>query len=46
MAPPPRFKLRVGAAATHPPVATWKEREIVSEYAFALLDSEIHELRR
>ena len=46
MAPPARFKLRVGDAATHPPVATWKEREIVSEYAVALLDSEIHELRQ
>ncbi len=46
MAPPARFKLRVGDAATHPPVATWKEREIVSEYAFALLGREIHELRQ
>ena len=46
MAPPPRFKLRVGGNATHAPVAAWKEREVVSEYAFTLLGSEIHELRQ
>lgn len=46
MAPPARFKLRVGDAATHPPVAMWKEREIVSEYAFTLLGREVHELRQ
>jgi hypothetical protein len=44
--PPPRFKLRVGDAATHAPVAAWKEHEVVSEYAFALLSGEIHELRQ
>jgi len=45
MAAPARLKLRVGAAATHP-VAAWKEHEVVSEYAFALLGREIHELRQ
>ena len=34
MAPPARFKIRVGDDATHAPVAAWKEHEIVSEYAF------------
>jgi len=46
MAAPLRFKVRVGDAAKRPVVATWKEREIVSEYAFALLGREIHELRQ
>ncbi len=41
----PRFKLRVGDAAKHP-VAAWKEHEVVSEYAFAVLGREIHELRQ
>jgi hypothetical protein len=41
----PRFKLRVGDAAQHP-VAAWKEHEVISEYAFALLGREIHELRQ
>jgi hypothetical protein len=45
MATPARFKLRVGDAAQHP-VAAWKEHEIVSEYAFAVLGREIHELRQ
>lgn len=46
MAAPPRFKVRVGDSAKQPAVAAWKEREIVSEYAFALLGREIHELRQ
>ena len=45
MAAPSRFKIRVGDAAQHP-VAAWKEHEIVSEYAFAALGREIHELRQ
>jgi hypothetical protein len=45
MAAPVRFKLRVGDAAQHP-VAAWKEHELVSEYAFAVLGREIHELRQ
>jgi hypothetical protein len=47
LAAPPRFKMRVGDAAKQPAVATWKEREIVSQYGFALLGGqEIHELRQ
>jgi hypothetical protein len=45
IAAPTRFKILVGDAAQHP-VASWKEHEIVSEYAFAVLDREIHELRQ
>jgi len=43
---PPRFKMRVGDAAKQPLAADWKEHEIVSEYAFALLGRQIHELRQ
>ena len=43
---PPRFKMRVGDAAKQPQAADWKEHEIVSEYAFALLGRQIHELRQ
>jgi hypothetical protein len=47
LAAPPRFKMRVGNAAKQPGVATWKEREIISQYGFALLGGqEIHELRQ
>lgn len=45
MAAPARFKIRVGDAAQHP-VAAWKEHEIVSEYTFAVLGREVHELRQ
>ncbi|MDP8989597.1 MAG: hypothetical protein M3N41_05880 [Acidobacteriota bacterium] len=45
MAAPTRFKIRVGDAARHP-VAAWREHEIVSEYAFAVLGREIHEIRQ
>jgi len=43
---PPHFKMRVGDAAKQPQAADWKEHEIVSEYAFALLGRQIHELRQ
>ena len=43
---PPRFKMRVGDAAKQPQAANWREHEIVSEYAFALLGPQIHELRQ
>ena len=43
---PPRFKMRLGAAAKQPQAADWKEHEIVSEYALALLGRQIHELRQ
>ena len=43
---PPRFKMRVGDAAKQPQAADWKEHEIISEYAFALLGRQIHELRQ
>jgi hypothetical protein len=43
---PPRFKMRLGDAAKQPQAADWKEHEILSEYAFALLGRQIHELRQ
>ncbi len=43
---PPRFKMRMGDAAKEHQVADWKEHEIVSEYALALLGQQIHELRQ
>ena len=42
---PPRFKMRMGDAAKEPQAADWKEHEIVSQYDFALLGRQIHELR-
>ena len=47
--PPSRFHPRVGEAAKAAPQPQWKEREIVSEYAFANLGgdaSELHEMRQ
>jgi hypothetical protein len=42
----PRFKIRVGDSDKEP-AAPWKEREIVSEYGFALVGGqEIHEVRQ
>jgi hypothetical protein len=43
---PPRFKMRVGDAAKQSQAAVWKEHQIVSEYAFALLGRQLHELRQ
>ena len=46
LTPPPRFKLRVGQAAEQPLTATWQQREIISEYGFAVFGSgAIQELR-
>jgi hypothetical protein len=45
--PPSRFHPRVGDAATAPPAEQWKEREVVSEYGFAIFSAgPIHELRQ
>jgi hypothetical protein len=47
--PPSRFRVRVGDAAKQPPALEWREREVVSEYAYASLggDSQtIHEMRQ
>jgi hypothetical protein len=46
--PPSRFHPRTGAAASGPPPAQWNEREIVSEYGFAIFseNSAVHELRQ
>jgi hypothetical protein len=44
--PPPRFRPRMGHAAKGPPMPTWQEREIRSEYTFALFDGAMHELRQ
>lgn len=43
---PPHFKMRLRDAAKQPQAADWKEHEIVSEYTFALLGRQIHELRQ
>jgi hypothetical protein len=47
--PPPRFRPRVGKAATAPPQPVWQQRQIVSEYGFGTLGGEqgaLHELRQ
>ncbi|HLW77883.1 MAG TPA: hypothetical protein VKS01_12880 [Bryobacteraceae bacterium] len=47
--PASRFHPRAGAAAKAPPAVEWKEREVVSEYAFSQFggtDGAIHELRK
>ena len=46
LTPPPRFKVRVGKAAEQPLTATWQQREIISEYGFAVFGTgAIQELR-
>ncbi len=47
--PPSRFRVRVGDAGKQPPALEWREREVVSEYAYSTLggDSQgIHEMRK
>jgi hypothetical protein len=44
MKPPSRFHPRVGNGA--PPPAPWKDRDVVSEYGFAQMGGDIHELRQ
>jgi len=50
MKPPPRFRPRIGNAATTAPKPEWQERTIVSEYAFTSLSGadsgELHEIRQ
>ncbi|HLY16752.1 MAG TPA: hypothetical protein VKR61_05985 [Bryobacteraceae bacterium] len=46
---PPRFHPRAGAAAVKPLVATWRTREIISEYSFGTLQEapeSLHEFRQ
>lgn len=47
--PPSRFRLRIGAAAATPAVATMQTREITSEYSFGFLKDapeSLHEFRQ
>jgi hypothetical protein len=47
--PPSRFHPRTGAAASGPPPDQWIERDIVSEYGFAIFSESagaVHELRQ
>src|ERR1700691_5520158 len=47
--PPSRFHPRTGAAASDPPPSQWNERDIVSEYGFAIFSESagaVHELRQ
>ena len=44
--PAPRPKVSAGDAASPAPATIWQEREIVSQYGFALLDQAVHELRQ
>ncbi|MSV35011.1 MAG: hypothetical protein EXQ47_05355 [Bryobacterales bacterium] len=43
---PPRRRIRIGKAVDQVPEPYWQEREIVSQYGFALLGEAIHELRQ
>jgi hypothetical protein len=44
----PRFRPRIGAAATKPPKGAWQRRTIVSEYGFSTFGEQdsLHELRQ
>jgi hypothetical protein len=47
--PPARFRPRIGNGAIGPPAPVWKDRDIVSEYAFttfAGMPTSLHELRQ
>ena len=47
--PRSRFRPRAGAAAVTPPPPEWKQRDIVSEYGFAMFGNDpsaLHELRQ
>jgi len=47
--PPSRFHPRTGAAAAGPPPDQWNEREVISEYGFAIFSENagaVHELRQ
>jgi len=43
---PPRPKIRIGKAVSQSPQPYWQEREIISQYGFALLGRSLHELRQ
>jgi hypothetical protein len=43
---PPRRKLRIGKAVDQAPESYWQEREIISQYGFAVLGQAFHELRQ
>ncbi len=43
---PPRRRIRIGKAVDEVPEPYWQEREIVSQYGFAVLGGAIHELRQ
>ena len=44
--PPPRFRPRVGDAATRTPAPQWKERDIVSRYGISVAGQSLHEIRQ
>jgi hypothetical protein len=44
--PPKRFRPRIGKAVAEPPKDEWQDRELISEYGFAAVSSNLHELRQ
>lgn len=46
MKPPPKFRPRIGEAATKAPAPQWREREIISLYGIALIGHSLHEIRQ